>query len=94
MDANKLEKLKAVGLRIRPCCALCLHGRAVRGKSDGWGTCSLHQYDHTTHTANPRQLSIHASCVCQDFALDEAALASLGEAWKQFFQFFDRETER
>jgi hypothetical protein len=85
MDANKLKKLREVGMQIRPCCLLCKYGRSVGSKSDGWGTCTLHQYEHLKHGDNPRQLSINAVFVCGSFALEPAVLASFGEAWREFW---------
>jgi hypothetical protein len=80
-DDNKFQKLRTVGYSIPGLCIYCKHSKFDGPKADdGWGTCSLHQYQHLKHD-NPtagRGVSIHVTGTCPNFEWDEARVAKSG----------------
>jgi hypothetical protein len=70
MDANKLNKLREIGYTIRKCCGRCRHADL---NVNGWGTCTVHFYDHKKHEggnkSSTRELSIHQDGYCDRFLM-------------------------
>ena len=87
MDANKLAKLRAVGYRVVPVCALCRHSvfPSRQFPASLWGTCSAHSYNHRKHTDNPRDMSVVRFGHCDAFEVDEMKVAAL-DAFGEFFR--------
>ena len=69
MDANKLDKLRELGYKVKNTCGLCQHSNLARGSD--WGTCELISYAHMKHSNSRRQLSIHRSGNCPNFKMDK-----------------------
>jgi len=86
-DDNKFQKLREIGYRIPALCGYCTHGQ-FKSKSDGWGTCGLHKYEHKKHD-NPeegRGVSIHVTGTCPSFEVDYGRLGRSGlGAHMEFF---------
>lgn len=81
MDANKLERLRAIGYRIQNTCGRCISGAFAVGSS--WGTCAWYKYDHQKHTDKTRDLSIHSAGTCPSFT------AKRGERLDGFSEFVE-----
>ncbi len=75
MDSNKLNVLRQIDYKIHPHCGICQHSDL---SPDGWGYCSVHEYQHLKHNASASRLSIHATGSCSSFALDHGKAATLG----------------
>ncbi|MHA2426951.1 MAG: hypothetical protein ACXADB_02855 [Candidatus Hermodarchaeia archaeon] len=65
MDDNKVEKLRKVGYKLQASCQLCANG--MFSSKSSWGECKKFDYKHQKHSKSKRQLSIHASGVCDSF---------------------------
>lgn len=74
MDANKLEVLREIGYRIRPCCFFCENSVFPNNE---WGTCEDTEYDHLKH-GDARKLSIVKYGWCDGFVPDETRYVTLG----------------
>lgn len=69
-DPGKMRRLDAIGYRVLPTCGMCEHASIPHGRA--WGSCARHAYQHETHTAPARPLSIYASGTCAAFRLAES----------------------
>ncbi|KKN14930.1 hypothetical protein LCGC14_0991170 [marine sediment metagenome] len=84
MDANKLKKLRVINYEIGTC-GICVHG-LFDGRSR-YGSCKYYTYNHSKHTDNPRQLSIHRYGYCKKFEADNNNYeVPINEDWKEFLK--------
>lgn len=79
MDANKLDKLRAINYQVHPTCGTCTWG-GFRINSE-FGLCSLHVYEHQKHTESERPLSVYVHGSCESWVG-----ACPANGWEEFAQ--------
>jgi len=82
MDANKLQKLKNIGYKLRPVCATCRFFRIVTMDSK-FSTCKKHVYVHQKHKEKARELSVHSYGWCSDWE-ENKEIDPFGTSWHVF----------
>jgi hypothetical protein len=79
MDANKLDKLRAINYQIHPTCGSCVAG-SFRVNSE-FGLCTVHGYEHQKHSQSDRSLSVHVHGSCESWVGSGPA-----GGWEEFMQ--------